>query len=181
MTWRRRPKVKACKVLGYDAAPMLLGSPRRARPLAAFVALAGACATDDPAAVELRLGLADGGCTAEHVASISLLAIEVYGQDAGRVCKLASRCIFNVDLPQAPASLSDLERAMKAANQPLIDTLYEGSSEVAVLGRMAGTSCFSARDAALCAYGELADAEDGTLTLTARCDGCASEEIPLCP
>jgi hypothetical protein len=139
------------------------------RRLAALLFLASGCAAE---AEELALALEHDGCTAELLEPIAILSIEVYGNDAEiGMCALSRRCLFNVDLPTPLASLADIEDALRDANQPLVD----------IVGRTNESGCWSGMDHPACGEADLADAADGELPVTMRCQPCVEEDVPLCP
>ena len=146
--------------------------------VAGALAVAGAltaagCAASD---TDAELALTPGNCTAAHFADVSVLSIEIYGRDAGQLCVLRQRCIFNVDA----TSVEDIGAAMAAVSQPLIELNEDdGGMVLAVIGHT--ESCFGYDDQAMCGFADLADADDGTLDVALECAACPPEEIPFCP
>lgn len=132
---------------------------------------------------ELALDLRDGGCPAEDLEDIAILSIEVYGSDQGEMCALSRRCLFNVDmvLSEPLMSMNDLEAVLRDANQPLIDIEAEGANYFKIVGRRNESGCWSGTEHPACGEADLADAEDGRLPVTIRCDTCVEEDVPLCP
>jgi hypothetical protein len=154
---------------------------RRFAPLWLAAALGVAC--EEPTA-DLELDLRQGDCTADDLAQISVVSIEVWGGGAGDMCTLGKRCVFDVDLPDAPSDVEVIEEKIAAVNQPLIDVEFEGARWVALIGRTQAEGCFAAENPPACAQAEVADADNGTLVLTLRCgeEACdAIMEYPLCP
>lgn len=153
---------------------------RRSALLCLAVALGPACA--EPQTADLQLVLGPSECSAEQLAQISLVSIEVWGGAAEAMCTLGKRCIFDVDMPAPPTSVEDIEAAIAEVNQPLIDVEAEGARWVALLGRRQADGCFASANHPACAQADIADARDGELVLTLRCDTCSSSmEYPLCP
>lgn len=131
---------------------------------------------------ELAL-LLEGDCPPENFEEIAILSIEVYGSDNGTMCALSRRCLFSVDmvLPEPLMSMNDLEAVLRDANQPLIDIEAEGANYFKIVGRRNESGCWSGTEHPACGEADLADAEDGQLPVTIRCDSCVEEDVPLCP
>lgn len=148
-------------------------------PIAALV-LALGC---DPDTAVLEIDLREDGCTADDWSTVRVLSVEVYGtDDAGDRCALARRCVFDVDLPSAAQDVADIDAALRAANQPLVDLDRDGASIVQITAHTDG--CWSdlgldGRPTA-CGANELAEADDGRLGVVMRCGSCSAEEVPLC-
>ena len=150
-------------------------------PVAALALLGcAACGPAEP--LDLRLELVDGGCSAEQLVEVSVVSVEVWGDDgAGDMCTLGKRCVFDVDL-RNPTSVEDIEAAISEVNQPLIDVEIEGSRFVALVGRRQTDGCFMGVNPPACANADIADASNGVLPMTLRCGDCQSfEDYPLCP
>jgi hypothetical protein len=149
--------------------------------LAGLLLFATACGGDTN---ELALELRDGGCTADVLEEIAILSIEVYGSNDGTMCALSRRCLFNVDMAieGGPVqSLAALEDVLRDANQPLIDIESEGADYFKIVGRRNESGCWSGTSHPACGEADLADAEDGELPVTIRCEPCVEEDVPLCP
>lgn len=162
-------------VHGRSLAAILVG----VRRLAALLFVAAGCAGETE---ELALLLEADGCTEALLEPIAILSIEVYGNDDELgMCALSRRCLFNVDLPAPLTDLADLEDALREANQPLVDIEAEGAHYLKIVGRTNESGCWSGMDHPACGEADLADADDGELPVTIRCEPCVEEDVPLCP
>jgi hypothetical protein len=147
-------------------------------PRALLLVLLAAC-SPGPTVVALALS-ADDSCREDHYLALASVSVEVYGDADGELCTLARRCV-TVD---APADVADLEAALRAATQPLVDLGLAGTRQIAVYGHQRLGCGAGARD--LCGFADLADEDDGALTIPIRCDAvdlerCPGEVPPFCP
>lgn len=154
----------------------MLAVVRRVLVLSALVA---GCTAD---AVDVELVLREGDCTPPDLAQIRVLSVEVYGYGDGdeTLCTLDKRCVFDLNLPETPiASVDDLEDALRAQQQPLIDTARAGAEWVGIVGR-SEPSCWKQETYPLCGLADLQNVSDGRLEVRLSCD-CTDETHPNCP
>ena len=130
----------------------------------------------------IELELIDGGCTAEDLAVVKMLSVDVYGTAPGtdEVCNLKKRC---VDVLQPPQSVDDITELLRdQERQPLIDTQLEGAATINIVARTEAGSCFKGETYPVCGVGDIgARSDDGVLEINMRCDGCSDEAPKPCP
>lgn len=156
----------------------------RDRLLHGLLALAIACVELGCAAeVEaLTLELRQGTCDAGQIAEIRMLSVEVYGfDDAGDFCTLQKRCVSEVEVdPGTSAPIDDLEAALSAQSQPLVDTRRDGAAYIALVGRRFD-DCFVVDAHPMCGLADLANAQDGVLAIELECGACVANDWEFCP
>jgi hypothetical protein len=143
------------------------------RALALLCALAGCVADDRVVGLELT---ADPGCTADQLAALASVSVEVYGDADGSLCTLARRCVTLAEI----RTIDELTAALRAAMQPLVDTGLADTRQIAVLGHDR-LGCGEG-DRLLCGFADLAEADD-SLGVPLRCEAadCPLEVPPFCP
>ena len=143
---------------------------------------ASACegSSRDVTSVELELS-ADGDlCPAEAFARINSVAVEVYGVEDEQPCVLARRCTG----VQGVTSASDVENALRALSQPLVQVRLEGSESIGIVGH---TSVGCGGERGVCGAASLMaqDEDSDALALGLDCQWedrapCEELELPLC-
>lgn len=139
----------------------------------------------EASALEVHLEL-QGECDATALATVEVVTVEIYGNDATQnLCTLGRECIF-VDTP--PTSVDDVADVLSDASQPLVDADLEGAQYIHVVAR---GSCFELPDPVTgllpvppaCGANNIDEVDGDTLALTMQCDAadpCPAQEIPLC-
>ncbi len=140
--------------------------------------LSGGCAED---VLVVELDLRAGDCTTEQLAAVKMLSVDVFGfRNSNETCNLQKRCVDVLSQPQSIDDLGDVLRDQM--QQPLIDTQFEGATQINIVGRTEAGSCFKAENFPVCGRADLASVgDDGVLPITMRCDGCVPEAFPQCP
>jgi hypothetical protein len=166
--------------------PAGLSSPRMRRSALFWLVVAIAPACTEPQTADLELVLDADECTDTELAEVAVVSIEVLGGGGEAMCTLGKRCVLDIDLddptPENPVSLEDIETAIAAVPQPLIDVEYDGARWVQIIGRRQEDGCFAEANHPACGLADVADASDGKLALSLRCGACDSFlEYPLCP
>jgi hypothetical protein len=137
-------------------------------------ALVGCAAEDEVVALELT---ADATCSADRLAALASVSVEVYGDADGELCTLARRCVTLAEV----ATVDELTAALRAATQPLVDTELADSRQNAVLGHDR-LGCGEG-DRMLCGFVDVAEVTDAGLTVPLRCEAadCPPDVPPFCP
>ncbi len=149
-----------------------------APPFSLGLVLALAGCSPEPTVIALELS-GDTSCTPARLGALASVSVEVYGDADGVPCTLARRCV-TVD---APSELAEIEAALRAAMQPIVDIELAGTRQIAVLGHTR-LGCGEG-DRGLCGFADLADADD-ELLVPIRCDDadaalCPLTVPPFCP
>jgi len=149
-----------------------------APPFSLGLVLALAGCSPEPTVIALELS-GDASCTPARLGALASVSVEVYGDADGAPCTLARRCV-TVD---APSELAEIEAALRAAMQPIVDIELAGTRQIAVLGHTR-LGCGEG-DRGLCGFADLADADD-ELLVPIRCDDadaalCPLTVPPFCP
>ncbi len=152
------------------------------RSLALTLVLATAACAEDT--IEVELSLRDHGCSADALAEVSVVSIEIYGEHDGSLCTLGRRCLFGVGPLDDIAGLSN---TLADANQPLVDAALTGAEYIHVVGR--AESCWDLPDPVdgavpdhpVCGSNDLAAIDGDVLPIEMQCGGCRAMEVPLCP
>lgn len=153
-------------------------------PLALGVALGGSAPACDAEPLEVHLDLRGEDCTAEDLAPVRVVSVEIYGSAGGEdLCTLARRCVF---ADAAPTSIEDIAALLHDVNQPLVDAELEGAAYLHVVGR---ATCWDQPDPVTgvlptppaCGANDLAEVDGDALAVTMSCNSaCAAEQVPLC-
>jgi hypothetical protein len=159
--------------------------PRFAMRAAALLGFAlCACVADT---LEIALEIEADGCAASSFEQVSVISIEVYGNHDGKLCALARRCLFAVDVPEPLHGPDDLAATLRGANQPLVEGELDGAEYIHVVGRT--QSCWDLPDPEggvvpdhpLCGANDFHEVEGGAVPIVLQCEACPAEEIELCP
>lgn len=154
----------------------------RILPLALGVALGPtAC---DPEPLEVHLELRGDDCTAEDLAEVRVVSVEIYGSAGGEdLCTLARRCVF---ADAAPTDIDGIATLLHDVNQPLVDAELDGAAYLHVVGR---ATCWDQPDPVTgvlptppaCGANDLAEVDGDALAVTMSCGAaCAAQQVPLC-
>lgn len=125
---------------------------------------------------QVALALDGPTCTAEDLAGVRVISVELLGVADQRPCALAKRCLFDLG---GLDSVDDVVALLAEANQPLVDVADEDAHTVAVIGH--GESCWGTDDHVMCGYGDLAEVRGGVLAMSLSCGPCPDDEILFCP
>ncbi|MEM6994252.1 MAG: hypothetical protein AAF721_27300 [Myxococcota bacterium] len=150
----------------------------RRRAVVATLLACGGCAES---VLVVELDLRSSECTTEQLAAVKMLSVDVFGfRNSNETCNLQKRC---VDVLEPPQDIEDLAEVLRAqAQQPLIDTQFEGATQINIVGRTEAGSCFKAEEFPVCGRADIANVgDDGVLPITMRCDACVPEAFPQCP
>ena len=145
--------------------------------LLASAALVPGC--DSTSTADIQLG-GGNSCTAVSLAEVQAVAVELWGGTPDAPCLLGRRCI---PVSPRPSSIADIEAALKAADQPLVEADRGGVERIAILG-FKDSSC-GGDLANVCGAADLQTS--ATISIPVACDrviigdACSLTEPLTCP
>lgn len=160
-----------------------VSSSRMHRPALLWLAAATSVACAEPEAEDLELRIEDPAneCTADLLGEVKAISVEVWGAGANGMCVLGRRCLGDVSL-EPHMTPEDIEDRISEVNQPLVDVPLDDARSVVIVLRTQAFQCVEG-EAQACALTDLADANDGALSLDLGCTDCGAfaAKQELCP